>query len=78
MSERLPVGTAIKCVAHGGAHTGTVARVIVPNQMYVVGWDGRATNSVMIGRVKVRYPAAILENHLFDLTACEGTKIEPA
>jgi hypothetical protein len=72
----LPVGTRIKCVTHKGKHRGTIARVLVPGEMYVIGWDGKGTKTVMIGSVKVHYPAEILENHLFDLTACEANKVE--
>lgn len=76
-SERLPVGTRVKCTKHQGRHTGTIARVIAPNQMYVVGWHGKGTGTVRIGNTDVHYPLEIIENHMFDLTACEADKIEP-
>jgi hypothetical protein len=78
--ENYPAGTRVKCVAHRGKHRGTVARVVVEGQLYVIAWHGKGTagaaGQVRVGNVVMKYPKELIESHLLDLTSCEASKVE--
>lgn len=81
-TQGLNVGQRVKCTGHGGTHHGTVARVLVPDELYVIAWHGKGTSGaagrVRVGNVVMKYPRDLVENHLLDLTSCEASKVEPA
>ena len=79
-TQGLRVGERVKCTAHGGKHRGTVARVVVQGQLYVIAWHGKGTTGeggVRVGNVVMKYPKELVKSHLLDLTSCEASKVEP-